>query len=124
MIRTLTLSSGACAGSDGSATATARTTAPISAVIYSVYIDYQATSPRVGTVVTIRGAIAPKVPVLAYTGNADVWKHLMHPASSTVDGAAIANQGALCVCCDYLELVVTLANAGDVVAVTLLYEVV
>ena len=124
MIRTLTLSSGACVGADGSATATARTTAPISAIIYSIYIDYQAASPRVGTVVTIQGAIAPKVPVLVYTGNADVWRHVMHPASSSADGAAIANQGALCAVCDYLEMVVTLANAGDVVAVTLLYEVV
>ena len=77
-----------------------------------------------GTVVTIAGAGTPAQEVLEVTGNTSKWFHVMHPASSSVDGAAIANQGALVCVFDRLTVTIASANDDDGVVATLLYEVV
>ena len=122
MIRTLTLTTPATTGGAGVSTSNVQSISPVSGIVYSVYLAFGDTPPAGTTVTTLKTKASPATTILSYAGATDGWRHVLHPASKSTDGAAYTDLGQLIAVCDYLVLTIAGANDADSVVATIVFE--
>jgi len=114
--------SGAAVGTDGSATVTKISSNFIRGFVTAIYVKYSGGKPATtDVVVSTAGESHPAITLLTLTDkNTDGWFFVRQATCSNV-GAADGGTTAVEIW-DKVKIVVTGANSGDVVTVTLMVE--
>lgn len=123
MIRRTTVTASPAAGAAGAATASARTSAPVSGRLLAVHLTYLDSPPAATTDVTLADNGLPATPLLTVANGAtDGWRHPRAEAVNAASGAAITGSAVEIPADDYLTLTIAQANAGDGVTAVIVWD--